>query len=139
MAQGLVQDLQTQIQKLESEHQELKLLVDELSPTNGLIAEQMSGFVAMFAAKLNQVMQSVWSYPIRVLPCGLEDGDLNYLFPVEQFDSQYVSRDVSKCSEGQQDIINFAFKLALVEYLNHPEWPMYLDIVTGKQIGRAHV
>ena len=132
VAQGLVQDLQTQIQKLESEHQELKLLVDELSPANGLIAEQMSGFVAMFAAKLNQVMQSVWSYPIRVLPCGLEDGDLNYLFPVEQFDSQYVSRDVSKCSEGQQDIINFAFKLALVEYLNHPEWPMYLDELGGK-------
>ena len=131
VAQGLVQDLQSQIAQLESEHQELKVLVDELSPANGLIAEQMSGFVAMFAAKLNQVLQSVWSYPIRVLPCGLEDGDLNYLFPVEQFDSQYVSRDVSKCSEGQQDIINFAFKLALVEYLNHPEWPMYLDELGG--------
>lgn len=131
VAQGLVVDLQSQIAQLELEQQELKLLVDELSPTNGLIAEQMSGFVAMFAAKLNQVLQTIWSYPIRVLPCGLEDGDLNYLFPVEQFESQYVSRDVSKCSEGQQDIINFAFKLALVEYLNHPEWPMWLDELGG--------
>jgi ABC-type iron transport system FetAB ATPase subunit len=101
--------------------------LDALSPTDGLIAEQLSGFIAEFVGKMNEIISKFWTYDIRVFPCGIENADLNYRFPVEILSEENQAPDVSEVSWGQKDLIDTAFKLVIALYLQRPEWPIYLD------------
>lgn len=124
---GVIGDLERSLENLKRHEKAYAVLLDELSPTEGLIAEQLSGFIACFTEKLNHILQRIWTYPLKVLPCGLSDGDLDYRFPLEVADEQNVAPDVSCGSEAQRDVIDFAFKLTVGLYLNHTDWPLYLD------------
>jgi len=125
--QALVQDLNQQIAELKQAELHYDQLLEALSPTDGLIAEQLSGFIAEFVGKMNEIISKFWTYDIKVYPCGIENGELNYKFPVEIISEENRPSDVSEASWGQKDLIDFAFKLVLALYLRRPEWPIYLD------------
>ena len=125
--QALVKDLEQQIEELKQDEIHYGQLLDALSPTDGLIAEQLSGFIAEFVGKMNEIISKFWTYDIRVFPCGIENADLNYRFPVEILSEENQAPDVSEVSWGQKDLIDTAFKLVIALYLQRPEWPIYLD------------
>lgn len=127
VAIGIVKDLDASVVSLKAQEVAYAKLLDELSPTDGLIAEQISGFIGCFVEKMNQILERIWTYPLRVLPCGLQDGELDYNFPIEMADERYTAPDVSCGSEAQRDVIDFAFKLTVGLYLKHTDWPLYLD------------
>lgn len=137
--EGIIHDLEEDETQLGCDHQALKLLADELSPTDGLIAEQLTGFIESLTQHINQVIESIWTYELKVLPCGLESGDLDYKFPLYSNNggNPKPSVDIAKGSEAQVEVVNLAFRLVIMVYLGLDEYPVYLD-EAGRSFDEQH-
>tara|TARA_B100000929_G_scaffold259610_1_gene223463 strand:+ start:595 stop:3066 length:2472 start_codon:yes stop_codon:yes gene_type:complete len=137
--EGIILDLEKDERELGKNHDVLKLLASELSPVDGLIAEQLTGFIESFVGHVNQVIESIWTYELRVMPCGLESGDLDYKFPlyVKHEGENNQAPDISKGSEAQVEVVNLAFRLVTMVYLGLEEYPVYLD-EAGRSFDEQH-
>jgi ABC-type cobalamin/Fe3+-siderophores transport system ATPase subunit len=124
---GVIADLTHSLEHQELDHAALAMLTQALSPTEGVIAEQLTGFIGCLVAQLNSIIATVWSYDLTVLPCGLESGELDYKFPVRHVGLDQPRSDISKASTAQKEIIDFAFVLTVMLYLDMADWPLYLD------------
>lgn len=137
--ESIIEDLSNDEDDISLNHFCLDKVASELSPVDGLIAEQLTGFIGGFVAHINQVIQSIWSYELKVLPCGLESGDLDYKFPIRSTREGTVvtAPDISKGSEAQVEVINLAFRLVTMVYLGLEEAPVYLDEI-GRSFDEQH-
>lgn len=125
------------IRALENTSTVLNKMVSAMSPTSGLIAKSINGFLGLFVADMNAIIASVWSYDLAILPCEVSDGkDLDYKFKVVVGDGT-PNDDVSKTSAGQQEIINLAFVIVSMKYLGLLDYPLYLDEV-GQNLDTVH-
>ncbi len=109
------------------EQKAFKILMDILSPIDGLIAEQLKGFLEQFVDQMNHVIGQVWTYPLLIKPCGFESGELDYKFPMLVGNDTSSVLDVAMGSGAQKDIVNFAFKLAVIAFKGMNDYPLYLD------------
>lgn len=126
----IVEDLKDQIRRLSIEEEASKLLVKNLSPTDGLIAEGLYGFIRSFVRQMNVLIRKTWSYPFEIIPCGTNsDGgiELDYKFPMIVQSQDNPIPDVSKGSTGMMEMIDFAFKITAMKYLGLSNFPIYLD------------
>lgn len=130
--EGIIGDLKSSSEDLAVESKALQLLVDHLSPTDGLIAEQLTGFISCLVDQINDVIKQIWTYDLFVLPCGMESGDLDYKFPLQVRSPSNQIADISRASDGQAEIIDFAFMLVAMLYMDFVDYPLYLD-----ELGRA--
>jgi hypothetical protein len=126
-AKDIVKDIQGQHDRLMAEANDLKILMDELSPTDGFIAEQLMGFIQSMVEEINFIIGSIWTYDMEVLPCGFESDELDYKFPLKVKGSDLLAPDVSKGSSSQTDVVDFAFKLVVMLCLDLHDYPLYLD------------
>lgn len=124
---GIVTDLEKSHEELKNDHLAGKLLLDILSPVDGLIAEQIRGFIDCMVAQMNDIIKQVWTYDLTILPCGLDSGELDYKFPLSVKSTDSTTPDVQHGSTAQVEIVNFAFKLMVILYLNLQDYPLYLD------------
>ena len=135
--QKVVSMLSSQITELEQEAKAYSALVSTLCPNTGLIAEGLYGFLTEFIFEMNTVINSIWTYELTLgLPQAEEGVELNYKFPVTIAGEQ-GPKDISLCSEGQQDIIDFAFMLVARRYLGKEKYPLVLDEL-GRTFDAAH-
>lgn len=104
-----------------------KLILNEINPTNGLIADMFKQFINQFVEQVNIIINKVWEHPIEVLPCGIDDSGLTYKFPLRVNNKPYGPPDGSKGSNSQVTIVNFAFKIVVMIYLGLESYPLYLD------------
>lgn len=125
VANRLLAELTTSLAEKEQEHGGYEVLLEELSPKSGLIAEQVSGFVELFTESMNRIIEQVFSYDLRIIPCGLAEGELNYLFPFIAQNGE-PAEDVSSGSDGQQELFDFVFMLTVNLMLNQ-DLPLWLD------------
>lgn len=125
--EDIIGDLERDCKDMEIETAALKLLMDEMSPVDGLIAEQLFGFIKCFTTQLNEVIAQVWTYDLEVLSCGLESGELDYKFPLQVRSAANIVPDISKGSTAQMEIVDFAYKLVSMLYLNLADYPLFLD------------
>lgn len=135
--EGIVRDLEASKGEVELDAKALQILVQALSPNEGLIAEQLSSDIGCLVAQLNSIVGSIWSYDMTVLSCGLESGELDYKFPVQFAAADNQSPDVSKTSKGQKQVIDFAFQLTVMLYLDLADYPLFLD-EPGEGFDEAH-
>lgn len=127
---AVYRDLQQQEIILSSEEKAAGLLVKELSPNEGLIAEGLMGFINTFVRQMNAVIESIWSYPLEIKTCnfGGEDFSLDYLFPfIVQDNEDEPSKDVSVGSRGQREVFDLAFKKVYMHYTGLSDSPFMLD------------
>lgn len=117
--------LNKEIATYKKQEKVLKILVKELSPTEGLIATSINSFLNLFIKDMNSVINGIWSYDVKIESCNLEDGDLDYKFPVTINNGERVI-DISLCSSGLKEAIDLAFKVVFMKYLNL-DLPLYLD------------
>jgi DNA repair exonuclease SbcCD ATPase subunit len=130
MQSGIIRDLQTQIASLQARVEEYKAVMSALSPTEGLIAEGMLGFIRVFTTKMNHLIGKTWSYQLEVVPCGLSSEgsvDLDYKFPLLSQASNKPVPDVMFGSRGMKEIINLVFRVVAMQYLGLADVPLYLD------------
>ncbi len=122
--EGIVRDLETSRNQVVVRQKAYQLLAEALSPTEGMIAEEMSGFIRCLVDQMNLILEQIWTYDLVIQPCGMESNELDYRFPLY---SGTRSKDVSQGSVGQQDVVNLAFVLTVMLYLNMTDVPLYLD------------
>lgn len=133
---SIIGDIENQINLLTSDEKALKLLVDEMSPTDGLIAEGLYGFIRVFVTQMNTFISKVWTYPMIIQACNVEGDDkveLDYKFPIHNPNTSKANStyapvpDVSKASTGQQEIINLAWMVLAMRQLGLGSAPICLD------------
>lgn len=128
-----ISGLNENLKQLENKTKVLKLLAKALSPNEGLIARSMGSFVDRFITKLNNVIGGIYTYGLIIFNSPVGDDGLTYTFPMEVNDmSDMTPSDVSEGSEGQRELIDFAFRLVALSYMGYEDYPMCLD-----EIGRA--
>jgi DNA repair exonuclease SbcCD ATPase subunit len=126
---ALAANLQQQVETLTQESQSLKLLTQELSPTSGLIAQSLMGFISHYVEQMNHFIARGWLYPMRLLASLPEEDDsleLDYKFQVQINESISIP-DIGKTSSGMQEIIDLAFKVVAMQYLGLSDYPLILD------------
>lgn len=124
----IIEDIEKQIEILELDQISFKEIVDILSPTSGLIAKGLTGFIKQFILNMNNILEKIWSYKLEILPCDIDEEngtDLDYKFKVLVGDN--VIEDVSKGSSAMKEVIDLAFKLVSMKYLGLESHPVYLD------------
>jgi ABC-type sulfate/molybdate transport systems ATPase subunit len=92
-----------------------------------LIAEQLTGFITCLVGQLNSIIGTLWTYDMAVQPCGMSSGELDYRFPLQIQSAEHVAPDVAKGSKAQQQVVNFAFQLTVMLYMEMTDYPLYLD------------
>lgn len=128
--QALIQDLEKEVEYLRVEELAAKALVEELSPTKGLIAEGLLGFIRIYIKQMNSFIKNVWAYPLVIQECNVsndETAELDYKFPVLVGEQAIRVNDVSEGSTGICEIIDLAFRVTAMRYLKMDRWPLILD------------
>lgn len=105
---------------------DIGIIQDELSTKTGLLGEVMDDFIMKFITQMNNIIKSVWTYVIEILPCRNKKGDLDWYFPVNVMNNA-VSEDVKNLSSSQSDIINYAFKRLIMVTYDLEDFPLYND------------
>lgn len=137
--EAVLNELTTQIEVLQVQERAYKEVANALSPIDGLIAEGMLGFIRHYVDAMNSLIEQVWSYPLKVRDCSLEEdtAELNYKFPMEVGNQVDPVPDVSKASSGMKDIINMAFKVVAMHKAGLAGYPLVLDEF-GKAFDEEH-
>lgn len=137
--ENLIADINNQIVELTKTETAWKLVQASLSPVDGLIAEGMLGFIRQFVARMNLFISQVWTYSMEVQDCSLDDetAELNYKFPVFLADIDETVPEVGRCSEGQKEMIDLAFRVVAAECWGISNGPLPLDEF-GKTFDEAH-
>lgn len=104
-----------------------KVLVNEINPTTGLIADYFKQFIEQFVEQMNIIINKVWEHNIELLPCDVDSDGLTYKFPLRVNDKPYGPPDGAKGSNSQISMVNFAFKIVVMVYLGLDDYPLYLD------------
>lgn len=107
--------------------EDINILQDELSPKTGLLGEVMDEFILKFITQMNNIIKSVWTYPMEILTCRNKKGDLDFYFPVKVMDGGKKSDDVANLSSSQRDIINHAFKRLIMLTHDLEDFPLFND------------
>lgn len=138
---SLVADLKKQVTSIEGDLDTLKLAMQVLSPTEGLIARGMMGFINHFVKQLNQFIAKFWLYPLEIKPLKVTDDDnvleLDYKFPVSVNHDPRTSKDVAETSAGMREVIDLAFVAVSMRYLGLSNSPIFLDEF-AKTLDPAH-
>lgn len=126
----IVANLELQIDTLTTEEEAAKLLVKQLSPTDGLIAEGLLGFIRNFIHQMNSIIRKTWTYPLQIIDCGVSESglaDLDYRFPLMVGNKTNVVSDVKLGSSGMQEIIDIAFRVTAAKFLGLSDYVLYMD------------
>lgn len=122
-----IEDLTKRKEEATTDLEAYIVLVKELSPNEGLIADHVNMFMSFFLENINKIIADIWTYELEVLPCSMEKGELNYKFPFSVRMNPRPVPDVQHGSSSQLDIFNFAFKIVAVMLLELDSYPLYLD------------
>lgn len=118
--QSVITSIRDNIADLEKRERHTYMLMEGLSPVKGLIGQYMNDFLRAVIANMNAVIKNIWSSRLIVMNCETEgDGDtveLSYKFPVISGDTDDVTKDISECSAGEREVINFAFRYVARKY-----------------------
>ena len=134
---AIILDLKKSISQLKADIKSLVGLEKALSPTDGLIAESMLDFIKTFTDQLNNLINKVWEYDMKIMPCSKSETELDFKFPLKVMSKNTTISDIIKGSSGQKEIINFVFTLAVMVYLDLKDFPLFLDEI-GTKFDPAH-
>jgi len=103
-----------------------KKLEEYLSPNKGIIGLTISKTINLVLEKMNHIINKIWTQEIAILPCDVEDSDLNYKFPVIINKVKGIP-DVIKGSSSIREVIDLAFKITAMELLDMLDSVLILD------------
>ena len=128
--------LEKDIKELENKSRLLKSAIEALSPSGGLIADSILSFIKNLVIDMNYIINSIWSYDLEIKACDLENGDLDYKFPVVS-DSRGFTEDVGLTSSSMKEVIDLAFKIVAMKYSSMEDYPLFLDEF-GRTMDMSH-
>lgn len=124
---GIVANIQKTIEEQEASIEYYKAIEKAMSPTEGLIAKSLTGFINVFIKQINEFIKKVWTYPLELLEIEPDESlDVNYKFKVSVNDNTIVP-DIVRLSSAQKEIVDLAVRAVSMKYLHMNEYPLYLD------------
>ena len=127
----LEQEIDQQLQNL---YQKQQLLADIEQSLTAINNTYNFSFLRNILQNVNMILNQIFIYNIQVYNPYLESSDLpdnldtNELFQFSvKIDDETEIEDISQCSSGQKDMINFAFNLAILLELKFTNYPIFLD------------
>lgn len=126
---AVIKSLEDEVTLLTRKEGLLRKAMDSLSPTKGLIARGLTGFINHFIAQMNAVVKKVWLYPLELSPIKVTEDDklkLDYNFPVI-VDGNAGGKDVKESSGAQVEIFDMAFMLASAVNMGMDTMEAFLD------------
>ena len=118
------------IQKLETLVSELTTMEQALNPYTGLPSIYTRAYIDQILQNVNYIISQVFTYKLEV---GLVEGDVDTKYKFNVMVHDVPAGDISNCSDGQMEIIDFAFTVSLMIALGiHKTHPLFLD-----EIGRC--
>ena len=128
-----------ELEKISKDIELLELLIKELSPSTGLIAESLKSFLLKYIKDVNDIISSVWSYDMEVLPYDVKELEkgISYRFPVKVNDQKPVP-DINETSESMREMINIAFRLVSLKYMGLARYPLLIDEF-GRSMDEIHL
>ena len=102
-------------------------VVKELSPSDGILAEYLYRSIYAVTDSMNLLIEQIFTYPLVVKPCNVDDGELDYQFAFVEGESGTTRRDVSIGSDGQQETFNATFMLSAIRALGIVKQPCTFD------------
>lgn len=137
---NLIKSLEDEIVSLTAKEKALKVGLKVLSPTEGLIAKGLYGFMQIFIRNMNAVIAKIWSYPLVVKPCNTGDEnsiDLSYKFPMVVNGIEGKHKDVGEGSSAMLEVVDIAFRICALKAMKLGETPLFLDEF-GKTMDSVH-
>lgn len=131
---NLLEDTRSEFDKLDVKKTDMKTLLDALSPTTGIIGDNLRQLLESFTRDVNNRIASIWSYDMELLPYSNEN-KLDFKIPFTVINK--TIGDVNEGSQGQKDIINFAIMLCVMDYMNLQDYPTFMDEI-GSTFDTAH-
>jgi len=130
------------VDELESVTESAKIytiLMKELNPSTGLIATSVKSFLTSYISDVNDIIASVWSYDLVVLPYDTKDLEkgITYRFPVRTR-GEDNAEDIADTSESMREIISLAFRLTSLKYMNLLGCPLMIDEF-GRSMDEVHL
>ena len=124
---AVVQSISTDIDRMKKRLRIVEVWMDGLCPNKGLIGKLMTDFIKAVCGNVNALIKEIWDTPLFMRPCNKENGDLTYKFPVGKGVGEPAD-DLSECSGGETDIMDWAFRFILLSYKRFP-FPLIMDEV----------
>ncbi len=124
------------IDDIQSNIKVLDIILNEISPKNGLIAKSVSSFLNIIIENINAIINTVWDYKMILKAINVEDEVLNYKFKVEVEDKITIE-DIAKISSGMKEIVNLSFKTLIYKLLKLENYPVFLDEF-GVKLDKVH-
>ena len=130
--------IEKQNESLAKEIETLKIIMTELSPSEGLIAKGMNRFINVFLKEINNVLRNIWSYPLELILSDLNNptDELDYKFAIRVNDGEPIP-DINIASTAMKEVIDLGFKIVCMKYLKMSEYPIFLDEF-GASMDSAH-
>ncbi len=124
---AVIKDLQNQ--KLESSEkvQDANIVMKALSPVDGLISKYIQSFLDVFIGDINDIVSDIWTTDLEILTCDVDSNDVTCKFPLSVNNGFLITPDIAESSAGQKDVINFAFRMVIAQYLGLHDYPLFLD------------
>lgn len=128
-----------EIERVKEDNRLLEILVKELSPANGLIAESIKSFLGEYIDEVNAIISKVWSYDLEILPFDVDDLDkgVTYRFPVLTR-GEPNAPDINDTSESMREMINIAFRIVSLKYMGLSQFPLMIDEF-GRSMDEIHL
>lgn len=137
--ESIVRNIKLQIEEAKEQEKVLTLMVNSLSPTDGLIAKGLTGFMNNFIKQMNAFIRRIWTYPLVIQPFVISsesNSELDYKFRVSVNYNEPVD-DINETSSAMQEIINLAFKIVSDKYLSLLTGSVFLDEI-GRTMDHTH-
>lgn len=127
-------ELEKEGKALQLEQDDLKALIKAVSPQTGFIGDQIRETARIFSDYINRTIAKIWEHPLSVrVP--KSKGGFDYRF--ELVVNGEVREDIKLGSDGEQDVINLAVTLAVMERKHLKGYPLWLDEF-GNRFDSAH-
>lgn len=108
-----------------------KLIVKSMSPDEGLLAKYLYQCITRITDLMTGYIEGIWGYPMKILPCEVSDGEMDYQFPFYARDRSRTSADVSHGSKAQKEVIDFVFVLSAYRARGMQQFPLLLDEISS--------
>ena len=124
---AVIKDLQNQ--KIESgdKVQDATIVMKALNPVDGLISKYIQSFLDVFIGDINDIVSDIWTTDLEILTCDVDSNDVTCKFPLSVNNGFLITPDIAESSAGQKDVINFAFRMVIAQYLGLHDYPLFLD------------
>jgi len=135
--QARYENSRSELIDVESRFTSYKLLARALSPTHGIVADITKNFIRHFTGMINEHIAMVWTYPMEIDAVLEEGATLNVKLPIIVNNQPNPDGDIADGSTGQVSMIDWVFKLVVMELTGLHDFPLLADEF-GKDFDDEH-